>query len=81
MTLTPKQIADGWKVHEGWPCPVSPISKPGVMFRSRPKRPKPSGVIDADFWRGEQSELDWWHWRGRKQTNNDIIAYKPEPRP
>jgi hypothetical protein len=72
------EIPEGWRHHSGGPCPVSPLSKPGVMFRKRPSKPREPGTAEADFWCGQRGELDWWHWRIRKPTENDIIAYKPE---
>lgn len=74
-------MTDEWITHDGGPCPVSPASRPGVVFRGRPDRLRPPGCVEADFWRGLAGELDWWHWRLRGEDNHDIIAYKPELRP
>jgi len=76
--LTPEQIAEGWIEHDGGPCPVPLDSKVDVMFRdgSGSKR---------------RHRAQWWTafnpviaaqdlWRHEAGPENDIIAYRPEPR-
>jgi hypothetical protein len=60
VSLTPEQIADGWKPHNGGPCPVWPTRTVLAMLRD--------GQV------GERYACDLeWSLDGR---SDDIIAYK-----
>jgi len=80
MTLTPKQITDGWLPHDGGPCPVSLDSKPGVKFNTGLDYP-PSWKL-ASLWVSADYGFDCWQWETSEATPpRRIIAYKPEQNP
>ena len=66
--LTDEQRAEGWIEHDGGPCPVPLDSKPIYMMRD--------GTIDAGQ-KGTASELIW---DDACPPEDQIIAYRPEPR-
>lgn len=65
MSLTPEQIADGWKPHNGGPCPVKPDVKVALILRMD----APSGLQTPILRAGR---VDWI----KRSAPNDIIAYK-----
>jgi len=65
MMLSEQHIAEGWLRHDGGPCPVAEESTVKVKLRS------------GDIGTMKGYELYWEH-DGR---TDDIIAYKPEPKP
>jgi hypothetical protein len=66
MTLTEQQIADGWKPHDGGPCPVPLDSKPEVLCRD-------GYIYDATFKARQYGGL----WRSKHtQASRGIIAYR-----
>jgi hypothetical protein len=78
IALTPDQIADGWLLHDGGPCPVNLMAKVEVMFRSGEIRYKRR----AQWWTAfdtvsKFAEHDLWQHQAPNHTN-DIVAYKPE---
>ena len=68
--LTPEQIADGWKPHDGGPCPVDGSSRPDLLFRDGEILMEGDGC-NARHW-------DWSH-STSKTACDDIIAYQEEP--
>ena len=69
--LTDEMIADGWKPHDGGPCPVSENTMPDILFRDG----EIAGVgnfMEAWYW-----DWDWQH-SPNHDALDDIIAYKPE---
>ena len=67
--LTPEQIADGWKPHDGGPCPVPLDRRVSVMFDD-----SIISTATAAFWANGH---DWWQWEGAPEHR--IIAYREEP--
>ena len=65
--LTDEQRAQGWKEHDGGPCPVALASKVEVMCRG--------GDTDTDF------AHTWWWGRNKigPSLNYEIIAYREVP--
>ena len=67
--ISEQMKAEGWRLHDGGPCPVPDDAMPSLMFRD--------GEIAE---RG--NELAAWHWDWEHSPNHDalddIIAYKPE---
>lgn len=72
--LTPEQIADGWKPHDGGPCPVGLDSIVSVMFADGGI----DGSIYAGFWSAEMPGMDS-QWEGECDPDDWIIAYREEP--
>ena len=70
--LTSEQIAQGWKEHDGGPCPVALDSKPWVMFRDGVVV---HGTVSAAFWAGPS--FNWW--QHGSHGNDEIIAYREVP--
>lgn len=66
--LTPEQIADGWKPHDG---KSTPSGKVQPMFLE-------AGIgrcaMPADMWSGR-----WEWWGARTKKPYDVIAYREEP--
>lgn len=72
--LTPEQIADGWKPHDGGPCPVPLDSYPDIMLETGDT----FEMVLAGFW----SSSRWTGKRGPRQVGrlpSRIIAYREEP--
>lgn len=68
--LTSEQIAQGWKEHDGGPCPVDDAAMVEVMFAD--------GETDttyAAFWSAPQSGMDDC-WTGECAPEDRIIAYR-----
>lgn len=66
MTLTPQQIADGWKPHDGGPRPIPEGARPTYMCRNGWIGRPSDGQCAGDFvWRWESEPADW-----------NIIAYR-----
>jgi hypothetical protein len=63
--LTPEQIADGWKPHDGGPCPVDGQTVVRMLFRN--------GWINL-----RRAECEEWPWEPN-DPELDIIAYREEP--
>lgn len=69
-------VPEGWIKHDGGPCPVDPMTRPGVRFRDGSSNPP--GLIRARLW--QWLDGDWWkHETRNDHAGCDIIAYKPEP--
>lgn len=62
-------LAAGWVIHAGDGCPVPPLSRPGVKFRSG--WTSDVGLRPAESWD------DCWTWT--KPGALDIVAFEPEP--
>lgn len=73
MTLTEQQRAEGWREHDGGPCPVALDSRPGVVKRSGWMLEP--GIATAGGW---AFGIDNWRHEG-KHRGYDIIAFRPEP--
>jgi hypothetical protein len=70
--LTP-EIPEGFKPHDGGPCPVPLDSRPGVMIRGFSRNhicQQPGG--------DDEARLFNWEWRGEFFPAH-IIAYREEP--
>lgn len=65
--LTPEQIADGWKVHDGTECPIRKLVGIHVLIRAGIQ-----GVV--------LPQAIGWEWGRAASPLGDIIAYKEEPK-
>jgi hypothetical protein len=64
--LTPEQIADGWKPHDGGECPVDGPAAVEVIIRAGIR-----GVVAP-------IAIGWDHSRPDRNPLSDIIAYKEQ---
>ena len=65
--LTDEMRAEGWKEHDGGPCPVAPDTPVALMYRDKPD---PMKGIRIPF--ALAIRLDWSH----DGQDDDIIAYR-----
>ena len=62
------ELAEGWRPHDGSPCPVDPASKPAILFRMDTR-------IAAAARRADSYGATGWDHDGGPM---DIVGYCPE---